>query len=106
MTLHVRCRLTIWSSLGVSGWTYLPGEDLVANLGMHDCHAAAQWTSKHIRTFGGNPDQITVVGEGAGAGIISLLTVLNGGEGILPFQQVCDSKPKDSFGTWIFPIDT
>ena len=28
------------------------------------------------------------MGQSAGAGIICLLTVLNGGEGTLPFQQV------------------
>ena len=74
--------------LGVSGWTYLPGADLVANLGMHDCLAAAQWTAKYVDRFGGDPDRITVLGQSAGAGIIGLLTVLNGGKGKLPFQQV------------------
>jgi len=74
--------------LGVPGWTYLPGEDLVANLGMHDCLAAAEWTSKYINRFGGDPGRVTVIGQSAGAGIIGLLTVLNGGKGKLPFQQV------------------
>jgi len=55
---------------------------------MHDCLAAAEWTSKYIRRFGGDPDRITAMGQSAGAGIISLLTVINGGRGRLPFQQV------------------
>lgn len=74
--------------LGVSGWTYLPEEDLVANLGMHDCLAAARWTEKYIERFGGNKQRVTVMGQSAGAGIIGLLTVLEGGKGKLPFQQV------------------
>jgi carboxylesterase type B len=77
-----------FSSLGLPGWTYMPGQDMTANLGMHDCLAAAEWTSKYIRRFGGDPGRITVLGQSAGAGIIGLLTVLNGGKGKLPFQQV------------------
>lgn len=36
----------------------------------------------------GNPDNITIMGQIAGAGVIGILTVLSGGKGILPFQQV------------------
>ncbi|GAB1316947.1 Carboxylic ester hydrolase [Madurella fahalii] len=79
--------------LGLAGWTYLPGEDLVANLGMHDCLAAAEWTSKFISRFGGDPERITAMGVSAGAGIIGLLTVLNGGKGKLPFQQAVLLSP-------------
>ncbi|KAK0625939.1 carboxyl ester lipase [Immersiella caudata] len=79
--------------LGVSGWTYLPGEDIVANLGMHDCLAAAEWTKKYIGRFGGDPERVTVFGQSAGAGIIGLLAVVNGGKGKLPFQQALISSP-------------
>lgn len=75
-------------SLGLPGWTHMPGEDTVANLGMHDTLAAVEWTSNFISLFGGDPGRVTVMGQSAGAGIINLLTVLNGGEGTLPFQQV------------------
>ena len=65
------------------------GLDMDANVGMHDCLAAAEWTSKYINRFGGDKKQVTVIGQSAGAGIIQLLTVLNGGRGKkLPFQQV------------------
>ncbi|KAK4119128.1 putative lipase 2 [Parathielavia appendiculata] len=73
--------------LGLPGWTYMPGEDMTANLGMHDCLAAVGWTSEYIRRFGGDPRRVTVLGQSAGAGIIGLLTVLDGGKGKLPFQQ-------------------
>ncbi|KAK4442551.1 lipase 1 [Podospora aff. communis PSN243] len=79
--------------LGVSGWTYLPGEDMVANAGMHDCLAAAEWTKKYIGRFGGDAGRVTVLGQSAGAGIIGLLTVLNGGKEKLPFQQALISSP-------------
>jgi carboxylesterase type B len=74
--------------LGVSGWTYLIGEDLMANLGMHDCLATAEWTAQYVSRCGGDPNRITTVEQSVGAGIISLLTVRNGGKGKLPFQQV------------------
>ncbi|KAK4041356.1 lipase 1 [Parachaetomium inaequale] len=87
--------------LGVPGWTYMPGEDMTANLGMHDCLAAAKWTSKHIRCFGGDPDRVTVLGQSAGAGIIGLLTVLDGGKGKLPFQQATLTR----FQAWVSSPD-
>ncbi|KAL2106177.1 hypothetical protein VUR80DRAFT_7098 [Thermomyces stellatus] len=80
-------------SLGLPGWTHMPGEDTVANLGMHDTLAAVEWTSNFISLFGGDPGRVTVMGQSAGAGIINLLTVLNGGEGTLPFQQAITSAP-------------
>lgn len=61
---------------------------MVANLGMHDTLAAVKWTSSFISLFGGSHERITVMGQSAGGGIINLLTVLNGGEETLPFQQV------------------
>lgn len=77
-----------YQSLGLPGWTYLPGEDMIANLGMHDSLAAVEWTFRFISRFGGDPNRVTVMGQSAAGGIINLLTVLNGGEGTLPFQQV------------------
>ena len=70
------------------GWTSVPGQDMDANVGLHDCLAAAEWTSKYIERFGGDPNRITVMGQSAGGGIINLATTLNGGKGKLPFQQV------------------
>ena len=70
------------------GWTSAPGLDMDANVGLHDCLAAAKWTSKYIEKFGGDPDRVTVMGQSAGAGIINLLATLNGGQGTLPFKQV------------------
>ncbi|KAB5583472.1 putative lipase 2, partial [Coniochaeta sp. 2T2.1] len=88
-----RTKLISCPRLGVPGWTYLPGQDLVANLGMHDCLAAAEWTSKYVDRFGGDSNRITVIGQSAGAGIIGLLTVLNRGNVKLPFQQALISSP-------------
>jgi len=70
------------------GWTSVPDLDMDANVGLHDCVAAAEWTSRYIDRFGGDPGRVTVVGQSAGAGMIGLMTTLDGGRGELPFQQV------------------
>jgi carboxylesterase type B len=59
-----------------------------SNVGLHDAAAATEWTKKYISRFGGDPNQITVMGESAGGAIINLMLTGNGGQGQLPFQQV------------------
>jgi para-nitrobenzyl esterase len=43
----------------------------VANFGLLDVAAGFDWVKAHISGFGGNPDNITLIGESAGAGDIS-----------------------------------
>lgn len=61
--------------LGVLGFPY--GEEVAennaANLGLRDVQKGLEWVQEHIRAFGGNPDQVTVFGQSAGAILISLL---------------------------------
>ncbi|KAK2765999.1 hypothetical protein FQN54_007514 [Arachnomyces sp. PD_36] len=73
--------------LGLFGWIVSPDEDMDANVGLHDGVAALEWTKEHISKFGGDPDRITAIGESAGATLINLMLVSNGGEGTLPFNQ-------------------
>lgn len=59
--------------LGVLGWLYHPRinngspEDLSGNFGTLDVIQALHWIRNNIDTFGGNPNNITVFGESAGA---------------------------------------
>lgn len=52
--------------LGALGYLYLP-ELGVANLGVQDQVAALEWVVEYIGAFGGDPGQITVGGQSAGA---------------------------------------
>ncbi|WP_327355985.1 carboxylesterase/lipase family protein [Streptomyces sp. NBC_01304] len=53
--------------LGVEGFAYIEGADCPANRGLRDQEFALQWVRQNIARFGGNPDNVTVFGESAGA---------------------------------------
>jgi carboxylesterase type B len=72
---------------------YGPGEDMDANVGLFDCLAAAEWTSKYIHKFGGDASRVTAMGESAGASILYYMSTLGGGKAKLPFQQMFIASP-------------
>lgn len=70
--------------LGVLGFLHLShlpdGTDYpdAQNLGLMDQIAALKWVHENIAGFGGNPDNVTIFGESAGAGSVSLLPLVEG----------------------------
>lgn len=59
--------------LGVDGFLPIPG--VPTNLGLRDMIAALQWVQKEIAAFGGDPANVTIFGESAGAMAIANLVV-------------------------------
>jgi para-nitrobenzyl esterase len=57
--------------LGVAGFLHLP--DAPDNRGMLDVIAALGWIRDNITAFGGDPDNVTLMGQSAGAIIVSSL---------------------------------
>ncbi|KAI5643915.1 carboxylesterase family domain-containing protein [Phthorimaea operculella] len=59
--------VTINYRLEVLGFLSLENEDVPGNAGLKDQNAALKWVKKNIAKFGGDPDNITVFGQSAGA---------------------------------------
>ena len=72
--------VTINYRVGAEGFLYLG--DGVANLGLLDQVAALQWVQENIAAFGGDPANVTVFGQSAGAMSIGTLLSMPRAEGL------------------------
>lgn len=82
--------------VGVEGYAELGGAP--ANRGLLDIVAVLRWVREEIAAFGGDPAQVTVFGESAGAGAIAALLVMPAGEGLFA-RAIAQSVP----GTFFSP---
>lgn len=72
--------------LGFFHHACLAGEETPqGNFGFLDQLAALQWVQKNIAAFGGDPDNITIFGESAGA--VSVLAMMTLTEEVAPFHR-------------------
>ena len=78
--------VTIAYRLGVFGFLHLShlpdGKNYsdAQNLGLLDQIAALRWIKENISNFGGDPDNVTIFGESAGAGSCTLLPLIKGSQ--------------------------
>ena len=57
------------------------------NMGIRDQLMGLKWVKDNIALFGGDADDITLVGESAGSMSVSALTITPGSKGL--FTKVC-----------------
>ncbi|MFW9823484.1 MAG: carboxylesterase/lipase family protein [Candidatus Thorarchaeota archaeon] len=65
--------------LGIFGYLFI--EDEIANLGQLDQITALQWVRENITLFGGDPNNVTIFGQSAGAVAVSTLMVMPSAKG-------------------------
>jgi carboxylesterase type B len=75
----VVCVVLNWRP-GAEGFLYLG--DGIANLGLLDQVAALEWVQENIAAFGGDPGNVTVFGESAGAMSIGTLLAMPAAKGL------------------------
>ena len=80
--------VTIAYRIGIMGFIDLsgvPGGESYptgGNLGLLDQIAALQYVQENIESFGGDPSNVTIFGESAGAGSVSLLPLIPASKGL------------------------
>ncbi len=71
--------------LGFIDFTSVPGGEEFkesGNLGLLDQVCSLRWVHNNISAFGGDPDNVTIFGESAGAGSVSLIPLINEADGL------------------------
>jgi para-nitrobenzyl esterase len=86
--------VTLNYRLGVEGFALIDGTP--ANRGLLDQVAALEWVRENITAFGGDPDQVTVFGESAGAGSIAALLAMPSAAGLFR-RAIAQSTPGTFF---------
>src|SRR5580704_10464689 len=77
--------------LGALGFLCLPGVS-PGNLGLRDQVAALRFVRDNIAAFGGDPDNVTVVGQSAGAASIAILMTMPQAKGLFR-RAILQSTP-------------
>jgi len=82
--------VTINYRLGPLGYLYIPGK--TANVGMLDQVAALKWVHDNIEAFGGDPNNVTIFGESAGAASVITLLAMPAAKGLF-HRAIAQSTP-------------
>jgi para-nitrobenzyl esterase len=80
--------------VGMEGFAHIEGAP--ANRGLLDQVAALEWVRDNIEAFGGDPGQVTVFGESAGAGSVASLLAMPGAAGLFR-RAIAQSVPGTFF---------
>nr|URT94892.1 CC06 [Tetranychus cinnabarinus] len=62
--------------LGALGFAHGSSTSMPGNLGIYDALTVLRWIRDNIRSFGGDPNRVTLTGQSAGSKIVSILATL------------------------------
>lgn len=85
--------------LGTLGFLSLEDNVIPGNNGLKDQALALEWVQKEISAFGGDPNQITVIGESAGGASTDLICSAPRTNGII---KACISQSGVGLSPWVF----
>lgn len=85
--------------LGPLGFLSTQTADIPGNAAMLDSLLALRWVQSHITHFGGDPGRVTIFGQSAGAGIVSLLMISPAVPDGLFHGAIMQSG--SAFGSWV-----
>lgn len=72
-----------------------PERPIESNLGLRDIVAALQWVRDNIHSFGGDPDNVTLFGESAGANAVTTLMCVPAARGLFA-RAIAESSPAEA----------
>ncbi len=72
-----------------------PEHPIENNLGLRDMVAALEWVRDNIRAFGGDPDNVTLFGESAGANAVTTLMCVPAARGLFA-RAIAESSPAEA----------
>ncbi|KAJ9601634.1 hypothetical protein L9F63_000242 [Diploptera punctata] len=98
--------VTIQYRLGSLGFLSAGTKELPGNAGMFDMSLALQWIKDYIKFFGGNPNKITVFGQGTGASSAILLSLSQITQGFLSGVMAMSGSALSAFAIDKNPIAT
>ncbi|XP_065821955.1 bile salt-activated lipase-like isoform X1 [Labrus bergylta] len=75
--------VTLEYRVGTLGFLSTGDSDLPGNFGLWDQQAAIAWVHRNIRSFGGDPDNITIFGESAGGASVGFQTLTPHNKGMI-----------------------
>jgi carboxylesterase type B len=85
-------RLNVFGFLAHPELTVESPQHTSGNYGMLDVVAALRWVKDNARSFGGNPGNVTIMGESAGAGAVSALLTMPQTKGLY-VRAIMESAP-------------
>ena len=78
----VNYRLNVFGFFAHPDLVQQSGDEMVGNYGLLDVIAALEWVQRNIHLFNGDPNNVTVFGESAGASLISYLMITPESKGL------------------------